>query len=68
MQGDLGKKFNILAGDLIGHCEKKFRRNMCLIRNVYQDWVVLKSTNTKTFWMLIKKKKFIYVYLIINSI
>jgi hypothetical protein len=49
MQGNSGEKFSILAGDLIGNCEKKFHRNMLLIRNVYQERVVLKSANTKTF-------------------
>ena len=37
IQGDSGNKVNILAGDSIGHCEKKIHSKMCLIVNSYLD-------------------------------
>jgi len=37
IQGDLGRKFQNLWGDIMGHCEKIFRMNMCLTPNGYRD-------------------------------
>jgi len=34
MQGDLGRKINIMRRDSMGHCEKReVHMNMCLIMN-----------------------------------
>ena len=40
IQGDLGRKFQILWGDIMGLCEKIVRMDMCLIPNVYRDRAV----------------------------
>jgi hypothetical protein len=34
------EEINILGGDIIGHCEKEVRINMCLILIGYQDRAV----------------------------
>ena len=37
IQGDSGRKVNVLGGDGIGHCEKKkVSMHMCLIMNGYR--------------------------------
>jgi len=50
MQGDSGRKVNVLAGDLIDRCEKKFRRDKRLVRKVYGD--------RELFWSLQTQKHF----------
>jgi hypothetical protein len=37
IQGDSGRKFNILGGDIVGHCKKKVDTNVCLILNGERD-------------------------------
>jgi hypothetical protein len=37
IQGDSGRKVNILERDIIGHCEKRVRVNLCLILFGYRD-------------------------------
>jgi hypothetical protein len=36
IQGDSGGNVSTLGVDSMGHCEKKFRMNMCLILNCYR--------------------------------
>jgi hypothetical protein len=40
IQFDLGGKFKILGGDSVGHREKKFHINICLILTVYREGAV----------------------------
>ena len=41
IQGDSGRKVNILGRNSIDHCEKKkVNMNMCVILNVYRDRAV----------------------------
>ena len=39
IQGDAGRNDNNVGGDIIGRCEEKVRRNICLILNGYRDRV-----------------------------
>jgi hypothetical protein len=37
IQGDLGRKVNILGAGNTGYCEEKVHMNTCLIMNGYRD-------------------------------
>jgi hypothetical protein len=59
IQGDSGKKVNILGGDNFGRCEKELHTNMCLILNGCPDralWISRLNSVRLSFVELVKSE------------
>jgi hypothetical protein len=54
MQGDSGRKLNILGDGSVGRCEEKVHMNKCLIVGGCRD-TAFDYTNTKLLLIVVKK-------------